>query len=307
MVLDGKGGVAWRGPTIKQTATQSLIHFVVPPEADRRLRTRPSRTASVNGPVPILRPCASCGGSGLMNFIKQFEQILFAPHSFTFLRSWGQRTATLILVAAALGPPGVTAGELHEQEQQFFTQQAAFQLATLTPDERSIEPLQFKPLESRRLMKAEKEAKIQAQTAYLAAKFTQSESAIRQFVELAWEEAGKRQGMSPELLIAMMQKESSLRPKVESSYGAQGLMQVVRRWHHDKLHPSESLFDPAVNIRVGADVLEEYLHNAGGSLRTALINYSGNAKGYATRVLNESYALARVAAEAVAQTLASKG
>jgi len=151
------------------------------------------------------------------------------------------------------------------------------------------------------------EAKIQAQTQYLAAKFHQNESTIRTYVELAWTEAGKRKGMSPELLIAVMQKESSLRPKVQSDCGAQGLMQVVRRWHDEKLYSFESLLDPEVNIRVGADVLQEYLKKADGSLREALRKYSGNAQGYASRVLEESFKLAQVAAEAVRGVLASKG
>lgn len=242
-----------------------------------------------------------------MTFIKQLENILFAAPFFTFIRSKRQLAAALILATGALAPPSVVAGELIWREQQPSTQQLALRTPFLLSEEHSIEHLQLQPLEHQRLLKTEEEAKIQAQTQYLAAKFSQSESSIREFVELAWKEASKRNGMSPELLIAMMQKESSLRPKVQSRYGAQGLMQVVRRWHHDKLHPSESLFDPEVNIRVGADVLEEYLDDAGGSLRTALRKYSGNARGYATKVLNESSKLARVAGEAASQVLASKG
>lgn len=170
-----------------------------------------------------------------------------------------------------------------------------------------LERTQFDYPAYKRYVKEQKEAKIRAQTQYLAAKFGGSESNIRKYVELAWKEASQREGLPPELLIAVMQKESSLQPKVQSNYGAQGLMQVVRRWHHDKLQPSESLFDPAVNIRVGADVLEEYLEKANGSLAKALKQYSGNAQGYATKVLNESYKLARVAAEAARDVLASKG
>jgi soluble lytic murein transglycosylase-like protein len=187
-----------------------------------------------------------------------------------------QLVVTLIAVGLFI-PLAAVAGELNDQDQHSATQQV------------------------------DEETKIQIQTLYLAAKFGQRESTIREYVELAWDEARNRDGVTPELLIAMMQKESSLRPKVESSYGAQGLMQVVRRWHYDKLHPSESLFDPVVNIRVGADILEEYLEKAGGSLWLALRRYSGNAQGYAKTVMNESYKLAHVAAEAAGQALASKG
>ncbi len=228
-----------------------------------------------------------------------------AAEPATLLRMRRKLAATFIPLVSALLVPGVMATELHEQHQQASIHQLELQTPSLIPDKRPIEHLRFKWLERRSLLKAEKEAKIQAQTQYLAAKFRRSEPSIRRFVELAWKEAGKRNGVPPELLIAMMQKESSLRPKVESHYGAQGLMQVVRRWHPEKLLPSESLFDPEVNIRVGAAVLEEYLNHAGGSLTTALAKYSGNARGYATRVLSESYKLAHVATEAVSQFMPS--
>ncbi|NLC37260.1 MAG: lytic transglycosylase domain-containing protein [Alcaligenaceae bacterium] len=151
------------------------------------------------------------------------------------------------------------------------------------------------------------ELKKQAQTRYVAAKLKIQESTIRKYVDLAWEEAARREQLDPELLIAIIQKESEFRPKVQSRYGAQGLMQVVPRWHRDKLLPSESLFDPVVNIRVGADVLEEYLAKAGGNMDTALRKYSGNARGYVNNIRKESRTLARVAEQAASKVLDSRG
>lgn len=151
------------------------------------------------------------------------------------------------------------------------------------------------------------ELKKQAQTQYLAAKFKKQEKVVRQFVDLAWAEAARRDQLEPELLIAIMQKESAFRPKVQSRYGAQGLMQVVRRWHRDKLHPSESLFDPEVNVRVGADVLEEYLAQAGGNMERALRKYSGNARGYVNNIRKESRKLARIAEQAAGEALVAQG
>lgn len=146
------------------------------------------------------------------------------------------------------------------------------------------------------------EVKKQALATYLADKFRTQEALLREYIDMAWEEANKRDWLDPELLIAIIQKESSFRPKVQSRYGAQGLMQVVRRWHRDKLHPSESLFDPEVNIRVGVDVLEEYLDQANGDLNSALRKYSGNAQGYANSILSESRKLARLAEQAANKT-----
>ena len=151
------------------------------------------------------------------------------------------------------------------------------------------------------------ELKKQAQTRYLATKFKKQEATVRKYVDLAWAEASKRERLDPELLIAIIQKESAFRPKVQNRYGAQGLMQVVRRWHRDKLHPSESLFDPEVNIRVGADVLEEYLAQAGGNMDSALRKYSGNARGYVNTIRKESRTLARVAEQAAARAVIAQG
>src|SRR5690606_39942682 len=138
---------------------------------------------------------------------------------------------------------------------------------------------ELEQLGDQRIQALVEEAAKQAQANYLATKFRQNLKSVREYVDLAWAEAEKREGIEPELLIAIMQKESSLRPKVQSRYGAQGLLQVVPRWHAEKLRPSESLFDPEVNIRVGAHVLEEYLEDAKGSLNEALRKYSGNARG----------------------------
>ena len=143
------------------------------------------------------------------------------------------------------------------------------------------------------------ELKKQAQARYLAKKLRKDVASVRPYIDLAWDEASRREGLDPELLLAIMQKESGFRPTVQSRYGAQGLMQVVRRWHRDKLQPSESLFDPEVNVRVGADVLEEYLAQAGGDMDRALKKYSGNARGYVNSVMKEFRTLARVAEQAV--------
>ena len=305
MVPNTKRGHDERATLIIQTVTQPLIELLTLRGADCRQRQDIPTSASFKRGRPILRACAGCAGSGPMN-LKQLKDIFSAAQAFT-IRGARQLVVTLILLAAALLPPTLLAGELYLQEWQPLTQRVTLQVEPLEPGGYSAPTPRFQPLEPDSLLEIDNEAKIQAQTEYLAAKYRRSESTIREYVELAWKEASKRDGMSPELLIAMMQKESSLRPKVQSRYGAQGLMQVVRRWHPDKLHPSESLFDPEVNIRVGADVLEEYLEKAGGSLNKALGKYSGNARGYATRVLDESYKLARVAAEAAGQVLASKG
>ncbi|WP_126708155.1 transglycosylase SLT domain-containing protein [Candidimonas sp. SYP-B2681] len=134
----------------------------------------------------------------------------------------------------------------------------------------------------------------EAITSYLAAKFNKDEETVREYVDLAWGEAEKHEGVSPELILAVVQKESGLRAGIKNKYGAQGLMQVVARWHPDKLHRRESLFDPSVNIRVGAEILQEYLTKAKNGLPGALKKYSGNSRGYVESIIRETKRLATI-------------
>lgn len=123
-------------------------------------------------------------------------------------------------------------------------------------------------------------------TSYLAAKYHRHTKTVRQYVDLAFLEAAKHPNVPPELPIAVMLKESSLDPKAKSGYGAEGLMQVVRRMHPEKVHRRESLLDPRVNIRVGAQILQQYIAQK-GRVDEALVKYSGNADGYADFVLQQ--------------------
>jgi len=71
--------------------------------------------------------------------------------------------------------------------------------------------------------------------------------------------------------------ESRYNPVAESSMGAKGLMQVIPRFHPEKLIEhggDDALLDPEVNIRVGTWVLHEYLRHL-GDLESALQKYAG--------------------------------
>jgi soluble lytic murein transglycosylase-like protein len=63
----------------------------------------------------------------------------------------------------------------------------------------------------------------------------------------------------------------------ESVMGAKGLMQVIPKYHLEKLldHGGEhALLDPDVNIAVGAQILREYYRRF-GDLETSLQMYAG--------------------------------
>lgn len=93
----------------------------------------------------------------------------------------------------------------------------------------------------------------------------------------AAEHNARKAGIDPILIVAMMAIESSFNPRAVSSMGAQGLMQVIPRFHMDKIgegRGENALFDPLLNVRVGTQVLVEGLERF-GTLQAALQYYGG--------------------------------
>lgn len=126
---------------------------------------------------------------------------------------------------------------------------------------------------------------------YLARRFRVSGVALEPLL-LDSEVVGRKLGLDPLLLVAMIGVESRFNPFAESASGAQGLMQIIPRFHLDKIGPNpdeDALFDPTVNIRVGAMVLKENLRRT-GEVATALQYYNGDPTdpdaSYANKVLS---------------------
>ena len=98
-------------------------------------------------------------------------------------------------------------------------------------------------------------------TEYIARRYRVSEIAIAGFVDAAYR-AGARHSVDPLLILAVMAVESRYNPVAKSDMGAKGLMQVIPRFHLEKLtdHGGEmALLEPEVNILVGAQILREYI------------------------------------------------
>ena len=108
--------------------------------------------------------------------------------------------------------------------------------------------------------------------------------------------------LDPLLILAVMAIESGLNPFAESPVGAQGLMQVMSKIHHDKFQPMggvQAALNPVANIRVGALILKDYV-TRGGSIEAGLKTYVGAAAfdsdaGYGFKVLAEYRRLKQVA------------
>jgi len=131
-----------------------------------------------------------------------------------------------------------------------------------------------------------------AVTEFIAKRYRVAADAAAGFVASAYR-AGGESKVDPLLILAVMAIESRYNPVAESTMGAKGLMQVMPKFHADKLagHGGESaLLDPHVNIQVGAQILREYLRRF-GETETALQRYAGAfdepGSSYALKVLAE--------------------
>jgi soluble lytic murein transglycosylase-like protein len=93
----------------------------------------------------------------------------------------------------------------------------------------------------------------------------------------------EKQNLDPLLVLAMIKVESGFKDTARSGYGAKGLMQVVPRWHRDKLK-GRNPYDTDVSVEVGTQVLKDCLDKRNGRLATTLACYSGGAKLYYHKV-----------------------
>jgi hypothetical protein len=114
------------------------------------------------------------------------------------------------------------------------------------------------------------------------------------------------------LIIAVMGIESSFNPIAESRMGARGLMQIIPKYHREKLQPfggEKAVFDPSANVVVGTQILKEYLRQT-GNLGIALQMYAGalddRDDGYTRRVLSERQRLHQVLARWAAPGMRAK-
>ena len=72
-------------------------------------------------------------------------------------------------------------------------------------------------------------------------------------------EIGEKYGICPELIQAIVEKESNYNENAVSSHGAIGLMQVIPRWNQDRMDRLgvTDLTDPYQNILCGTDLISE--------------------------------------------------
>ena len=132
-----------------------------------------------------------------------------------------------------------------------------------------------------------------AVASWISKKYSVAQEPVGTLVAEAFE-VGHSAKLDPTLILAIMAIESGFNPFAPSPVGAQGLMQVMTRVHHDKyakLGGKLAAFDPSANLRVGVKVLQDCINRA-GSIEGGLKHYVGAANlendgGYADKVLAE--------------------
>lgn len=100
-----------------------------------------------------------------------------------------------------------------------------------------------------------------------------SEHKAKKIVDNVYAYAEKHE-VDPVLVLAMMKNESTFNEKAVSREGARGLLQVIPKYHKDKLK-GRNPHDVVVSIDAGIQVLKEYLADNGNNVRHALHKYSG--------------------------------
>lgn len=104
---------------------------------------------------------------------------------------------------------------------------------------------------------------------------SESDTYLSEDIQTACVKYGEEYNVCPELLMAIIEKESSGRQKVVSKAGCVGLMQINPKYHAERMESLgvTDLTDIDGNIHVGTDYLVE-LYKKHGDLYMVLMTYN---------------------------------
>jgi len=139
---------------------------------------------------------------------------------------------------------------------------------------------------------------MQAALDFVARRYRVSDEALEPVFHAA-QVAGREMNIDPLLIVAVIAIESRFNPFAESVVGAQGLMQVMPRFHQDKIPEVQgALFDPKINVLVGTQILHDSIKRMGG-LMPGLQQFAGATndpdRTYANKILAEKQRLENAA------------
>lgn len=105
-------------------------------------------------------------------------------------------------------------------------------------------------------------------------------SATEQYIGYC-EEIGAKYCISPELLQAIIEHESTYNPNATNGK-CKGLMQIYEKYHTDRMNRLgvTDIYDPYSNILVGADIINELHMKYGDDVYLVLMEYNGVSNAY---------------------------
>lgn len=108
------------------------------------------------------------------------------------------------------------------------------------------------------------------------------------------ESASEKFKIPASLILAVIAKESKFNPFAYSTASAEGLMQMIPKYHPEKMDQIggvDHIIEIEGSIASGTKALSDTIHRCGGDITCGLQTYNGNAEdveaGYANRVLAE--------------------
>ena len=213
------------------------------------------------------------------------------------LAQWSRRLVSVLALCASVAALALI---IESQYGQFLYSETLEQSGDTQADAGSgQEAAALSPAEERRY---------RTLSGFVANRYRVSQDVAYDLVRVA-HRAGNEVQLDPLLIIAVIAIESRFNPIAESVAGAKGLMQIIPKYHFDKLNEfggEKAVYDPAANIQVGAQILKEYLRLT-GNLGSALQMYAGalsdTEDGYTRKVLNEKVRLQQALS---AQTVAAR-
>jgi hypothetical protein len=192
--------------------------------------------------------------------------------------------------------------DLAKRVSDFLSPQQTAQVAAAAPALAQTKLADADAVETTNIKNADRSTRQQKYvTEWLSRRYRVAGDAANMLVSTAYSTAHEIK-LDPLLILAVMAIESGLNPFAESPMGAQGLMQVMSKVHSDKFQEvggKEAALNPVANIRVGAQILKDYVTRT-GSVEGGLKTYVGAAafeddSGYGNKVLAEYRRLKQVA------------
>ena len=212
-------------------------------------------------------------------------------------QSRSRRLRSLLTLAVSMAAVVVLTGSQQQHGSWFTARDGAGADAAMPVDDPVASTAAVTPAEDKRY---------RALSDFVARRYRVSQEVAYDLVHLA-HITGRQLGVDPLLIIAVIAIESRFNPIAESIAGAKGLMQIIPKYHTEKFAEyggERAVFDPVANIRVGAQILKDYI-GLTGNLGIALQMYAGaladNEDQYTTKVMNEQQRLKQVLSASPAQ------